>query len=127
MSKKNGNDGRSNNQPPKAGQFQPGQSGNPLGRPRKKKTTFEDEIKAIFGAEREVTINGKTETRSMRQLILEQIARGAAQGDTKMIKLATPFMKVMDDAPEFEVLPEDRKALALFMNQFNGEGDIEDE
>ena len=37
-------------------QWEPGQSGNPAGRPPKKKSTFDDEIQAVFGAQREITI-----------------------------------------------------------------------
>ena len=128
MSSKKHKDGRRNNQPPKEHQYKPGQSGNPLGRPKKRKSTFEDEIKDAFGKEREVTIDGKTEVRNMRQLILEQIARGAAQGDPKMLKMSLPFLKIMDDAPEFEILPEDRKIIEDFKKQFgDDEGDSTDE
>ena len=127
MSKKNRKDGRENNNPPDEHKFKPGQSGNPAGRPRKKKSTFDDEIKAVFGAQREITIDGETRTISMRQLIIEQIARGAAQQDPKMIKMSLPFLKSMDDAPELEILPEDKKIIEDFMNQFSNDGGPKDE
>ena len=128
MSNKKRKDGRRNNQPPKEHQYKPGQSGNPLGRPKKRKSTFEDDIKAVFGTEREVTIDGKTEVKTLRQLILQQIGIGAAKGDHKMIKLSQPFLKIMDDAPEFEILPEDRKIIEDFKKQFgDDEGDSTDE
>lgn len=125
--KKNSKDGRRNNQPPKNTQFKPGQSGNPLGRPRKKKSTYEDDIKAVFGTEREVTIDKKEQVKTIRQLILEQIGIGAAKGDPKMIKLAIPFMKIMDDAPDFEILPEDLKIIEDFKKRFNDDGEPNDE
>ena len=127
MSKKKCTDGRRNNRPPKDGQFKPGQSGNPTGRPKKRKSTFTDEIKTVFGKEREITIDGQTRTMSMRQLILEQIARGAAQSDPKMIKMSLPFLKIMDDAPEFELLPEDRKVIEDFKKRFKDNGEPDDE
>lgn len=127
MSRKDFKDGRRNNRPPKGSQFKRGQSGNPMGRPKKRKSTFEDEIKDTFGREREITIDGKTETKNMRQLILEQIARGAAQGDPKMLKMSLPFLKIMDDAPEFEILPEDRKVVDDFIKRFNDHGGPRDE
>lgn len=127
MSKKKCNDRRRTNRPPKASQYKPGQSGNPYGRPRKRKSTLEDDVKDVFGKEREITIDGQTEPTSIRKLILEQIGRGAAQGDPKMIKMSIPFLKIMDDAPEFEVLPEDRKILESFMKNFNDDGSEKDE
>ena len=127
MNKESHKDGRRNNRPPAEHQFKPGQSGNPLGRPRKRKSTFEDEIKAVFGKEREITIDGQTEVRSMRQLILEQIARGAAQGDPKMLRIALPFLKIIDDSPEFEVLPEDKQIINDFIKCFNEDGSEKNE
>ena len=128
MSKKKCTDKRRNNTPPKEHQFKPGQSGNILGRPRKKKSSFADDIKFVFGREREIIIDGEPQNRNIRQLILEQIGIGAAKGDTQMIKLAIPFLKIMDDAPEFELLPEDRKVIEDFKKRFknNGEPDNED-
>lgn len=120
-------DGRKNNNPPDEHKFKKGQSGNPAGRPKKRKSTYEDDLKAVFGTEREITIDGKVTTKNMRQLILEQVARGAAQGDHKMIRLSLPFLKVMDDAPEFEILPEDKKALETFMRNFNDDGSVKNE
>ncbi len=127
MSNNDREDGRKNNQPPKDSQFKPGQSGNPAGRPRKHKSTFEDDIKAVFGKEREVIIDGKKEVKTIRQLILEQIGIGAAKGDPKMIKLSQPFLKSMDDAPELEIFPEDKKIIDDFMKQFSDDGGAKDE
>lgn len=81
----------------------------------------------MFGTEREVIIDGKTQVKSLRQLILEQIGIGAAKGDTKMIKLAIPFMKSMDDVPELEILPEDKKIIDDFIKQFSDDGSEKDE
>lgn len=127
MTKKTGGDGRRSNCPPKEHQFKPGTSGNPNGRPKKKKSTMADEIQEVFGRSREVTIDGIKQHRSMRQLILEQVATGAAKGDPKMIKLAMPIIKTMDDAPEFEILPEDRQIINDFKKRFTEEGDQTDE
>ncbi len=126
MSDGNKRDGRKNNKPPAKHQFKPGQSGNPNGRPKKRKSTFINEIKDIFGEERQITINGKVKARNIRQIILEQMAQQAAKGDPKMIKLCIPFLKIMDDAPEFEILPEDKEIMDKFMNRFKDDGGFND-
>lgn len=125
--KKKCNDGRRNNSPPESGKFKPGQSGNLKGRPQKRQSTFEDEIKDVFGKTREVTIDGESKIRSMRQLILEQMARRAVQGDHQMLRMCLPFLKIMDDAPEFEMLPDDNKVIEHFKNRFNEDGSEKDE
>ena len=127
MAKKKCSDGRRNNRPPKEHQFKPNTSGNLKGRPKKKKSTMADEIQEVFGRSRKVTIDGIKKHRSMRQLILEQIALGAAKGDPKMIKLAMPIIKTMDDAPEFEIRPGDRQIINDFKKRFTEEGDQTDE
>jgi hypothetical protein len=126
MNKDNKGDGRQNNRPPGEHMYKPGESGNPLGRPKKVKSTFESEIKSVFGQKRDVTIDGQTQNTTMRQLILEQIARGAAKGDPRMIKLSLPFLKIMDDAPEFEILPEDKKVIQNFLKRFSDDGGAAD-
>jgi hypothetical protein len=126
MSKYNRKDVRKNNNPPDKHKYKPGQSGNPAGRPRKRKSTFDDEIKVVFGTQREITINGKTEPKSIRQVILERLAHGAAQGDHKMIRMCIPFLKSMDDAPELEILPEDKEIINDFMKQFSDDGGLKD-
>ena len=60
-------------------------------------------------------------------MILEQMAHGAAQGDHKMIRMCIPFLKSMDDAPELEILSEDKKIMDDFMKQFTSDGGPKDE
>lgn len=99
-------------------------NGNPINRKGRKKThtTLEDEIKAVFSAKMTVKVDGEARQFSKRQIILEQVANGAAKGDTAMIRIALPFLKAMDDAPEFESLPEDKEVFDLFKKKFNDDG-----
>lgn len=99
-------------------------NGNPINRKGRKKTTttFEDEVKAVFSAKITVKVDGVSKQISKRQIIFEQVANGAVKGDSTMIRLAMPLMKTMDDAPEFEPLPEDKEVLKLFKQMFNDDG-----
>lgn len=96
--------------PPKRTQWQPGQSGNAKGKPRKNKT-LEEEVQAIFATRVPVTINHKNTYVTKRQLLLEQIINGAINKNTTMMRLAIPLLKLSAEIPEFEALPEDKKAL----------------
>jgi hypothetical protein len=100
--------------PPKHTQWQSGQSGNAKGKPRKNKT-LEEEVQAIFAMRVPVIINHKKTYVTKRQLLLEQIINGAINKNTTMMRLAIPLLKLAAEIPEFEVLPEDEKALASLL------------
>jgi hypothetical protein len=107
--------------PPKHTRFQPGVSGNPKGKP-KKNTTLQEEVKTILSSRVPVTIGGKKVYVTKRQLLLEQIINGAINKDPRMMRLAIPLLSMADDAPEFEILPEDEKALRTLLRNFNDDG-----
>lgn len=68
--------------PPKSGQFQPGQSGNPKGRPkhsRNVRTVMEE----IYYRPTEIRRNGKIVRIPVFQVVMEQLARKAMEGDLK--------------------------------------------
>lgn len=107
--------------PPKHTQFQPGVSGNPKGKSRKN-TTLQEEVKTILSSRVPVTMGGKKIYVTKRQLLLEQIINGAINKDPRMMRLAIPLLSMADDAPEFEILPEDEKALKALLKNFHDDG-----
>lgn len=107
----------------KTTQFKSGKSGNLKGRPKKQSSTFESEVKAVLSKLTTVKIDGEYAEISKRQLVIEQIVNLAIKGNPTMARLTLSFMKVADDIPELEVLPEDEAALKAFMAQFNEEGE----
>lgn len=80
--------------PPKQHRFKPGQSGNPKGRPRKKKeeeeTYADDLIESLVRVGQKpilVTTGGRTERVSLLEAISESLMRSAAQKPTIALKL----------------------------------------
>jgi hypothetical protein len=83
------------NRPPESGQFKPGESGNPKGRPKGSKnlrTVFEEAARATVTA----TIDGKTRKITKLQATAWQLATKAAAGDR------TAMIKFLDWMDEFE-------------------------
>jgi hypothetical protein len=83
------------NRPPESGQFKPGKSGNPKGRPKGSKnlrTVFEEAARATVTA----TIDGKTRRITKLQATAWQLATKAAAGDR------TAMIKFLDWMDEFE-------------------------
>lgn len=122
MSKDKKQDGRKNNRPPKATRWQPGQSGNPSGRPKKRQTTMLEDIQETFMQEMPVEVAGETRSITIRKLILEQVARKAAAGDPKMIRTALQLASMINDSPEFEAYPEDYAILKNVLSLYEKEG-----
>jgi hypothetical protein len=125
MSKDNSNDNNGNNNnsnsnntqeghfggpvgkgnPPKSGQFKKGQSGNPKGQPKKKKNSFKEDVAEILNSKVELK-NGKGKE-VVRKIILQNLAAKATKGDATALKYIFPLIKMTDDSPEMEMLPED--------------------
>ncbi len=100
--------------PPKRTRFQPGQSGNPRGRPKGRLSTS-------AALERElnqpVTIkeNGVTRTITKRDAILKQLVNKAASGDPKTLQILLSHLQIAEEAassdPVSVVSPEIDDAL----------------
>lgn len=119
MVKKNHKDGRRHNKPPEHSRFKPGQSGNLKGRP-KKSNTFQQDVNEVLNAKVLITVNGKKTYITKRKLLIERVVNEVIE-NPKMVRIAMPLIKMGDNVPEFEVLPEDTKALLDLLNDMGGE------
>jgi hypothetical protein len=81
--------------PPKATRFQPGQSGNPSGRPKGVKG-FQQELDAILQEKITVTINGKSRRITILAAIYKQLANGALKGNADSLRLLLNHMARRD-------------------------------
>lgn len=108
--------------PPKDTRFG-AKNGNPRNRKGRPKlpNTLEEEIKAVFKTKVDVTVNGQKVKMSKRQILIEKIINSAINGDSKMTRLAMPLLKLADNAPELEALPEDEAVLKRFMKNLENE------
>ena len=74
--------------PPRSRMWKPGQSGNPKGRPRKKKAeTIHEHLIITLLKERKVKIGDEVREVSNREIIVEQLVNLAVKGDKKAIDL----------------------------------------
>ena len=85
--------------PPKSGQFKPGQSGNPKGRPSGSKNTYKL-LDDIVNEKVQITKNGRPVRISKKQAMLLQVVNKAVQGDLKALQTLLPMMTAADDRNE---------------------------
>lgn len=85
--------------PPKSGQFQPGQSGNPKGRPSGSKNTYKL-LDDIVNEKVQITKNGRPVRISKKQAMLLQAVNKAVQGDLRALQTLLPMMTVVDNRNE---------------------------
>ena len=80
--------------PPAAHRFQKGRSGNPKGRKKQVKTTLMEDLDEVLAECVELPVNGKTTVRTLKEVIVEQVAEKAAQGDKRALKA---YLAMRDD------------------------------
>lgn len=79
--------------PPKHTRFKPGQSGNPNGRRKKKGSSVGATINDAFAERVTVTINGKPQTLTKKELVVEQLIAKILKGNLKALK---KLLKIRD-------------------------------
>jgi hypothetical protein len=91
--------------PPAATRFRPGQSGNPAGRPKGRKS-FQALVQDAADTKIELKMGGKKVNMSMAQAFLQSLFRSALSGNAKVYPLVVELLqRYLDD--EMEATPDD--------------------
>jgi hypothetical protein len=114
--------------PPRSHQFQPGQSGNPKGRPKgsKNDATILNEIMSRKIPARQ---NGRQRTITVREAIYHRLAESSLKGDYKAATLLFNRQSALSSqhSPEDKDLHEDDQiVLTSFLKQFMPKGSDEE-
>ncbi len=83
--------------PPRKGQFKPGQSGNPRGRPKNSKN-IKTYVGELLSAKIQVIEDGKTRKMSRAEAIATQLVNLAAKGDPKGLAAVMNLTREFDEA-----------------------------
>lgn len=127
MSKKKKPDGRRNNRPPAEHQWVQGQSGNPAGRPRKRRNTWREDLREFLATEVELNVTGTKKRYTAQQGIFWRLIGTAINGNQQAIRTVLALMQMVDEVPEFTVLPEDEAIMEGLMKKYpQKEGKDED-
>lgn len=79
--------------PPKHSQFKRGKSGNPKGRPKRKKESMSDLIGKLFNKTIKVSVNGDIKTITQAEAFLSQLYKKAIEGHGPSIKIMSDFYR----------------------------------
>ncbi len=103
--------------PPKTGQFKPGQSGNPKGRPKKSKNSA---VLLNLELDQRIVIqeNGKKRTITKREAILKQLVNGAMSGNIHKITLITKLVDQTTEPEPFVPNEQDEAELRQVLEEF---------
>lgn len=92
--------------PPKSGQFKPGQSGNPRGRPRAN-VALEQSLRKVLNTRIPLTENGQAKSMPVLDAILKTMAVRAIKGDVK----AGALLLDLAETHKLSLRPETRHEL----------------
>ncbi|MDA0782484.1 MAG: DUF5681 domain-containing protein [Proteobacteria bacterium] len=112
---KNGSNKNSNNgvfggppgykNPPKSGQFKPGQSGNKKGRPKNKSKRTQDIYNDLFNKKEPIVVNGNKVYLTGKEVTLMRLKELATKGDKFAIKKVLELSEYFGESnPEIEVI-----------------------
>jgi hypothetical protein len=112
--------------PPKASQFQSGQSGNPTGR-RKSQKPVGERLRDLINAKVMVTENGRSRRISRLDVMLRQLANDAMRGDQRAIKLLLEFLhrygaEAKESVRSEDLSSEDLEILSEFIRKTGSSG-----
>lgn len=88
--------------PPKHGQFKPGKSGNPKGRP-KAPPKLEDLIAGEAKRMIKIEVAGQPQELSQAHVVVKAVFQRAMKGDLQAAKIVLQLLQALPDAPEAEV------------------------
>jgi Family of unknown function (DUF5681) len=95
--------------PPVATRFRLGGVGNPKGRPKRAKTVGRIIQDAMMTPVR-IEVNGKPKTMTAQEVIIRNLVRSAARGDTKAIQALFGLKARYQDSAETTLMPSDLEA-----------------
>lgn len=109
--------------PPKSGQFQPGRSGNPRGRPKGSRNLATN-VRAVLGRKIPVMERGKRRLMAAPEAILHRYLELAIKGDVKagafLLNLLDRFQPSdADDQPDEHLSDRDQEIMQNFVAQLN--------
>jgi hypothetical protein len=87
--------------PPKHSQFKPGQSGNPDGARKKRRSSVSSTMSDAFSERVSVTVNGKQKTMTKKELVVEQLIAKTLKGDLKALRKLLKLRDYVDSAGDF--------------------------
>lgn len=93
--------------PPKHSRFQPGRSGNPRGRPRRRSTQLPDLIRAELDQTLTLKEGGRERRVTKREAIVKQLVALAIKGNTKPLQLILAHLEKHRDVDPFVATAED--------------------
>ena len=111
--------------PPAHTRWQPGQSGNPRGRPKRERD-FDKLIDQELGQTLRINENGQSRVLTKREIIIKGLVNDAMKGDARARRMIMPILMNQQTAETFEPDPEDRAAFEHLMAQYghaNGPAD----